>query len=260
MGRWMAIKNKKGAADAQKGVALAKFSHNIIAAAKQGGPDPAGNFRLRTAIEKAKAGGLPMSKIENAIAKASGGSNTDEVEALTYEGYGPSGVAILIEIATDNRNRTAGDIRSYFNKFEGNLGQDGCVAYLFEERGLVEINPAEALKAGFTLEGLLEVAADAGAMDVEEEIHEESGQPNWLVWTEPSELNAVCTGLTQAKLAIASAELTRLPQTWVAVDDYAVARPLFRLLEAIENQDDVQRVYSNAQFSPAVLAQWDAEG
>lgn len=251
MGRWMSIKHKKASADARKGVALAKYSHEIIMATKVGGPDPAANFRLRTAIERAKAGGLPNSKIENAITKGQGSTDVDTLESLTYEGYGPGGVAIFIEAATDNRNRTAGDIRSYFNKYEGNLGQDGSVAFLFEHRGLIRVVRTEALSEELEL-ALMEAAIEAGALDVQEPC--EQTDEHWEIYTTPEGMNAVCQALGQAGVSIASAEWTRVALTQVDVADETLAKPLLKLLEALEQQDDVQAVYANVRWSEALQA------
>lgn len=258
MGRWMAIKNRKASADAKKGVNLARYSREIIRASKLGGPDPAGNFRLRTAIERAKAGGLSKSSIDNAIARGSGSAEAEQVEELTYEGYGPGGVAILIEASTDNRNRTAGDIRSYFNKFEGNLGQDGCVAYLFQEVGVVAVPKLP----GSTLDELFEVAADCGAEDVVDgeadtalAIEMDSAIPHWQIVTGPETLNAVCLALAEARpdLKILSAEFTRIPQNTVAITEEGQAKPLLKLLDALEHHDDVQAVHSNDHIDELLL-------
>ena len=241
-----ALNTKKAAKDAQKGVALAKLSRDIIVAAKVGGGDPAANFRLRTAIDKAKAAGLPNSRIENAIEKGAGGGASEEaMEHLTYEGYGPGGVAILIEVATDNRNRTAGDIRSYFNKYEGNLGQDGCVAYLFEEKGIIRCPKSEEK----SFEDLLELAIEAGALDVQE-----TDEDLVELITEPTELNSVCLALNES-LTIQEAELTRIPQTHIQVETVELGKPLLKLLDLIEAHDDVQRVYANVEMEDRLLAQ-----
>ncbi len=154
--KWANIKHKKAKADAARGVNFAKFSREIIIAAKMGGGDPAGNFRLRTAIDKAKAGGLPNDTIKRAIEKGAGGGGSESFEELTYEGYGAGGVAIFIEAATDNKNRTAGDIRSYFTKFGGNLGADGCVGWIFEPVGMLTFNKI------VELDGILVSSALAG--------------------------------------------------------------------------------------------------
>ena len=247
MGRWMAIKTRKQSQDARKGVSFAKLSKDIIVAAKMGGGDLNFNFRLRTAVDKAKAGGLSNDKIDNAIAKGTGAGGGEGFEEITYEGYGPGGVAIFIEATTDNRNRTAGDIRSYFNKCEGNLGQDGCVGWLFEPKGLITLNASDTL----TLETLLEVAIECGAQDAR---HNEDTD-EWQLVTEPSELNAVCQALEQqlTKLSISRAELIREPSNQAEVTDETIAKPLLKLLQLIDDHDDVQQVYSNEAMDDALL-------
>jgi YebC/PmpR family DNA-binding regulatory protein len=254
MGRWGSIKYKKTASDAKRGVQLAKASHDVMAAARQGGGDVNFNVRLRTAIERAKGVGLTLSKIEHAIERALGAAGADDVESLTYEGYGPGGVAILIEANTNNRNRTAGDIRSYFNKFQGNLGQDGCVAYLFEPVGLMTV----ALQAGFGLDELLELAIDVGASDVKlAEADPEQTAVMAEVLCPPDELAAVSraleTALKEKKLSLASAELSRLIGTQTVIEDEAIAKPLIRLLDALEDHEDVQQVYANANINAELL-------
>lgn len=251
MGRWMAIKHKKASADAKKGVALARYSREVMRAAQLGGPDPSGNFRLRTAIDKAKAGGLTKDAIEKAILKGSGQLQGEKLEDLSYEGYGPSGVAIFIEASTDNRNRTAGDIRSYFNKNDGNLGQDGSVAFLFEPQGLLEV----PLAAGEELQ-LWEWAAEVGADEVlfcdEKQV--------WQLVCPPADVYAVAEALMPflPDALHGSVEMIqhRVPTTSVAVTDAAVAKPLLKLLQALEAHDDVETVYCNADIDEALLEQF----
>ena len=161
--KWANIKRQKAVVDSKKGVVYAKMSREIIVAAKLGGGDPAGNFRLRTAIDRAKAEGVPNDNIHRAIEKGSGGGNADSFEELVYEGYGPGGVALLVKCTTDNRNRTAGDVRLFFSKYGGNLGESGCVNWMFKEQGEVYIKKA----AKFDEEALLETALEAGAEDLD---------------------------------------------------------------------------------------------
>jgi len=239
--KWANIKHRKMSQDAKRGQAYGKFSREIIMATKIAGADPAANFRLRTAIERAKAAGLPNDTVERAIAKGAGQLQGDQLENLTYEGYGPGGVAILIEAMTDNRNRTAGDIRSYFNKYQGNLGESGCVAWMFEEKGQIRI-PAGNLAEDVVLEAALEAGADDVHLNEEEQVFE--------IWTSPLALNTVCQAL---KIPIQSAEVTRIPQTMVSVTEADVAKPLLRLLDAIEDQDDVQAVHANFEMDDAMM-------
>jgi YebC/PmpR family DNA-binding regulatory protein len=214
-------------------------------AAKLGGGDPDGNFRLRTAITRAKAAGVPNDNIKRAIEKGIGVGGADSMEELSYEGYGPGGVAVFIEAVTDNRNRTAGDIRSYFNKYQGNLGSDGCVAWIFEQKGLIKVT-----QAGQTEEILFEKAIEAGAADFAANADDETFE----IYTDPFELNTVAQGLTEAGIPVESAEVTRIPQNSVKVETEEMAKPLFKLLDAIESHDDVQHVYANFEMDESILA------
>ena len=253
MGRWMAIKGKKAASDAKKGVALARYSREIMSAARQGGGDPSANFRLRAAIDAAKAGGLAKDNIENAILKATGALKGDELEELSYEGYGPGGVAMFIECETDNRNRTAGDIRSYFSKNNGNLGSDGCVAYMFEPFGRILIKASSPENA----EQWMEWAIEADAHDVS--LHEDDGD-NWVeVLTVSTELNAVCErmkAVASEDFAPETVELTRIPSTMADVTDPEIAKPLVKLIGMIEDHDDVNKVYHNAEMPDELWEQF----
>lgn len=214
-------------------------------AAKLGGGDPDGNFRLRTAITRAKAAGVPNDNIKRAIEKGTGVGGADSMEELSYEGYGPGGVAVFIEAVTDNRNRTAGDIRSYFNKYQGNLGSDGCVAWIFEQKGLIKV-----AQAGQIEETVFEKAIEAGAADFAANTDDETFE----IFTDPFELNAVAQGLTEAGIPVESAEVTRIPQNSVKVETEEMAKPLFKLLDAIESHDDVQHVYANFEMDESILA------
>lgn len=242
--KWAQIKRSKAVKDAKKGAAFARHSREIMMAAKLGGGDPAGNFRLKTAIDHAKAIGMPNDNIARAIAKGSGNAEGgDQLEALVYEGYGPGGIAILLECLTDNRNRTAGDVRSYFNKCNGNLGADGCVAWIFKEVGLIRVlkkNDADE-------EAMFESAVEAGATDVEAEDGE------YVIQSAPSELNQVASALTKKGIAIESAENTRIPQNSVALSDREHAKALLKLLDLLESHDDVQAVYANFEIEDALL-------
>jgi YebC/PmpR family DNA-binding regulatory protein len=252
MGRWMAIKNRKASADARKGVNLARLSREVLRSAQLGGGDPTTNYRLRTAIEKAKIGGLTSVKIEHAIAKGSGTLQAEQLEAITYEGYGPGGVAVFVEATTDNRNRTAGDVRSYFNKSGGSLGQDGSVGFLFEAKGRIWL-PQESI----SYDDLFALAADAGADDVEalpddEALDDEGNQlaPQWVCLTAPDDVFTVAEALHVAapKLAFTTVEQVRLPQTTVTITDEALIKPLEKLLFSLDEHDDVNAVYHNAIF------------
>lgn len=247
--KWANIKHKKAKTDAAKGVSFAKFSREIIIAAKIGGADLTGNFRLRTAVEKAKAGGLPNDTIKRAIEKGAGGNNTENYEEITYEGYGAGGVAVFIEAATDNRNRSAGDIRSYFTKFGGNLGETGCVGWIFEPVGEIIIEKPKAPDKKskeevkmFTFDELFEDCMEFEPKDVEE-VDEEYK----ITTTVDGFQNAVET-LEKLGYKLKSSELTRIPSNSVEVTDFDTAKKVLLLLEKLEEHDDVQNVYSNLEI------------
>ena len=243
--KWATIKHKKAKVDAQRGVAFAKFSREIMVAAKIGGSDLNANFRLRTAVDKAKAAGLPNDNIKRAIEKASGAGASENFEEITYEGYGPAGVAVFIEAMTDNRNRTAGDIRSYFNKNNGNLAESGCVGWIFKQCGVITTD-----KSGIDQEKLFEDAINAGADDFLEEDDE------YKIITSPDDLQAVSETLNQMGYKFETVEKTRIPQNTVSVNDKEDAKYLLRLLDSIESHDDVQNVYANFEMDDELLEQF----
>lgn len=254
--KWANIKHKKAKADAARGVNFAKFSREIIIAAKIGGPDLNGNFRLRTAVEKAKAGGLPNDTIKRAIDKGSGNAQGDNFEEITYEGYGAGGVAVFIEAATDNRNRTAGDIRSYFTKFGGNLGESGCVGWIFEPYGMIAIDKPQA--AGkrdktevkmFDFDKLFEDCVEFDPVD----IYEDEDENDYKIKTKPEELEATAKGLEGLGYILKSAEQTRIPSNSNEITDPAIAKKVVLLLEKLDEHDDVQNVYSNFEASDEVM-------
>lgn len=254
--KWANIKHKKAKADAARGVNFAKFSREIIIAAKIGGPDINGNFRLRTAVEKAKAGGLPNDTIKRAIDKGSGNGSSENFEEITYEGYGAGGVAVFIEAATDNRNRTAGDIRSYFTKFGGNLGETGCVGWIFEPCGLITIDkPVEADKRSktevkmFDFDKLFEDSMEFDPMDVWEDTDED----NYKIKTTVENLEATTKGLENMGYVLKSAELTRIPSNSNEVTDVNIAKKVMLLLEKLDEHDDVQNVYSNFEANDEIM-------
>jgi YebC/PmpR family DNA-binding regulatory protein len=241
--KWSSIKHKKGAADAKRGQLFSKLSRAIIVAAKEGGPDPAGNLALQNAIEKARSYSMPKDNIERAIAKGSGAdAEGSSFETVIYEGYGPEGVAVLVEALTDNRNRTASEVRHLFAKHGGNLGTTGAVAWQFERKGVVLV-PAD----GVDEDALVLVVAEAGAEDVELD------GSSFVVTSEPDALSAVRVAVEAAGFAIESVELAMVPKVTVAVGDESVARQLIRLVEGLEDTDDVQDVYANFDIPEAVL-------
>jgi YebC/PmpR family DNA-binding regulatory protein len=241
--KWSSIKHKKGAADAKRGKLFSKLSRAIIVAAKEGGPDPAGNLALQNAIEKARSYSMPKDNIERAIARGAGAdSDAQAFETVVYEGYGPSGVAVIVEALTDNRNRTASDVRHAFDKFDGNLGTSGAVAWLFERRGVILVAADGADEDELTL-----AAAEGGADDVALD------GSTYQVVSEPEALAAVREAVADAGFAVESAALTMVPKTTVAVDDEAAAKKILRLMDALEENDDVQDVYANFDIPERVL-------
>jgi YebC/PmpR family DNA-binding regulatory protein len=241
--KWSSIKHKKGAADAKRGKLFSKLARGIMVAAKEGGGDPTNNLALQNAIEKARSYSMPKDNIDRAIAKGSGaGSDQEAFEAIVYEGYGPEGVAVIVEALTDNRNRTASDVRHTFAKNGGNLGGTGAVAWQFERRGVVVV-PAD----GVDEEELLLAAADGGADDVEQD------GDVFQVTSAPEALAAVRTAVEAAGFTVDSAELQMVPKTTVAVEDETTARQIMRLIDALEDNDDVQDVYANFDIPERVL-------
>jgi len=241
--KWSSIKHRKGAADAKRGKLFSKLSRAIIVAAREGGPDPAANLALQNAIEKARSYSMPKDNIERAIAKGSGadteGSSFDPV---VYEGYGPEGVAVLVEALTDNRNRTASEVRHAFSKHGGNLGTTGAVAWQFERRGVV-LASAENVDE----EELLLAAADAGAEDVELD------GSSFVISGPPESLSSVREAVEAAGFTVESAELAMVPKATVEIADESTARKVLRLVEGLEESDDVQDVYANFDIPETVL-------
>jgi YebC/PmpR family DNA-binding regulatory protein len=241
--KWSSIKHKKGAADAKRGQLFSKLSRAIIVAAREGGPDPAGNLALQNAIEKARSYSMPKDNIERAIARGSGAdADAASYETVIYEGYGPNGVAVIVEALTDNRNRTASDIRHAFDKNDGNLGTSGAVLWLFERRGIVLV-PAD----GVDEDELMLAAADGGADDVTLD------GSTYQVVSPPESLATVRETLEAAGYAVDSAELTMVPKTTVEVAEESAAKKVLRLIDQLEESDDVQDVFSNFDIPEQVL-------
>jgi YebC/PmpR family DNA-binding regulatory protein len=241
--KWSSIKHKKGAADAKRGKLFSKLTRAIIVAAKEGGPDPAANLALQNAVEKARSNSMPKDNIDRAIAKGAGtDSDSAAYETVVYEGYGPAGVAVIVEALTDNRNRTAGEVRHIFAKNDGNLGGSGAVAWLFERRGVVLV-PAD----GADEDELMLAAADGGADDVTLD------GSSYEVLSGAEQLAAVREAVAGAGFEIESAELTMLPKTTIAVDDENEAKKILRLIDQLEDDDDVQEVYANFDIPERVL-------
>ena len=241
--KWSSIKHKKGAADAKRGKLFSKLSRAIIVAAKEGGGDPSGNLALQNAIEKAKSYSMPKDNIDRAIAKGSGAdADASAFEVVVYEGYGPSGVAVIVEALTDNRNRTASDVRHAFEKNDGNLGTSGAVSWLFERRGIVIVDAEGVDEDELTL-----AAAEGGAEDVELD------GSSYQVTCAPEQLAAVREAVEAAGFSVDAAELTMVPKTTVEVADENEAKKILRLIDQLEDNDDVQDVYANFDIPERVL-------
>ncbi|RMF36991.1 MAG: YebC/PmpR family DNA-binding transcriptional regulator [Alphaproteobacteria bacterium] len=239
--KWANIQHRKGRQDAARSKLFSRLAKEITVAAKMGDPDPDKNPRLRLAVKEAKANSVPKDVIDRAIRKSQGG-DAENYEEVRYEGYGPGGVAVIVEAMTDNRNRTASNVRSIFSKHGGNLAETGAVSFMFDRKGQI-VYPA----AVGSEEAVMEAAIEAGAEDVEH-----SGEEGHVIWCAMEDLNDVSTAL---EAALGEAESTRLvwrPQTTAELDDETAAK-LIRLLEALEDDDDVQNVTANAEFSDTVL-------
>jgi YebC/PmpR family DNA-binding regulatory protein len=240
--KWATIKRKKGAIDAKRGKIFTKIIREIATAARMGGGDPNGNPRLRLVMDKARAANMPKDNIERAIKKGTGEGSEAQYEEVVYEGYGPGGVAILLETLTDNRNRTVGEIRHVLSKHGGNLGASGCVSFLFEKKGVLSFD-----RAGLDGDALLEAALDAGAEDVVE------SDGSVEVKTAPSDFESVRDGLAKAGFAPGDASITMLPSSTTKLEG-ADAQSMLRLAEALEDLDDVQNVYANFDISEEEMA------
>jgi YebC/PmpR family DNA-binding regulatory protein len=241
--KWSSIKHKKGAADAKRGQLFSKLARAIIVAAKEGGGDPANNLALQNAIEKARSYSMPKDNIDRAIAKGTGeGADGANFETVVYEGYGPEGVAVIVEALTDNRNRTASEVRHLFTRHGGNLGATGAVAWQFERRGVVVV-PGE----GVDEEELLLAAADGGADDVEQD------GDVFQVTSPVEQLASVRLAIEAAGFTIDSAELSMVPKTTVAIEDETKAKSIMRMIDALEENEDVQDVYANFDIPERVL-------
>ncbi|HEU0264305.1 MAG TPA: YebC/PmpR family DNA-binding transcriptional regulator [Geobacterales bacterium] len=234
--KWSTIKHKKGAADAKRGKIFTKLIKEITVAARIGGGDAEGNPRLRTAIDKAKAENMPKDNVERAIKKGTGELDSVNYEEIVYEGYGPGGAAVLVEVMTDNRNRTVSELRSIFTKNNGNMGESGCVAWMFSQKGLLVYSK----KVNF--DTLFEAALEAGAEDVADQDEQIE------VTTDPAAFTSVRDTLTKAGFTPDSAEVTMIPQTMVKLEGKP-AESMLRLMERLEDNDDVQNVYANFDIS-----------
>ena len=233
--KWANIKHKKEKTDAQRAKVFTKIGKEITIAVKEGGGDPASNSKLRDLIQKAKANNVPNDNIERTIKKALGGTG-ESYEEVVYEGYGPSGVAVIVEATTDNRNRTAGNIRSYFSKYHGNMGQTGCVSFMFEEKGVIVIMDEDG---EIDEDKLMETALEAGAEDF-------SGEDGvFEIYTVPDDVYAIADALKEAGYTLENAEKTKVPSTTVNIDNEDDLKFMNLLIEKLEEDDDVMEVYHN---------------
>jgi YebC/PmpR family DNA-binding regulatory protein len=249
--KWANIKHTKAKQDAQRGTLFTKTSREIIVAARSGGADPAANFRLRQAIDRARAAGVPTDNIKRAIAKGSGLDSGDQLEELVYEGYGPGGSGIVIRALTDNRNRTAADLRAAFTKAGGNLGETGCVGWMFREVGQIWLENADGLLAE---DRVLGIVLDAGASDLVP--HPDA----WEVLSAPSDFQAVIEAIEQAGWQIRQSCLVDLPDNITEVTEPDQARKLLRLVERLEDLDDVQRVSASFDLAEDLLPLLEGQG
>lgn len=248
MGRkWENIKRTKGKLDSARSAVFVRMAREIIVAARTGGGDPAGNFRLRQAIDKAKESGVPSDNIARAIRKGTGEDASEALDEITYEGYGPGGVAVIVEAMTENRNRTAGDIRAAFNKAGGNMGETGCVGWMFRRVGVIVV-PNEG--GQHSEEDLLLLAADAGA----EDLRSEDGEI--IIECPPEALEAVSGALDAAKITISSAEVSLVPANTVMIEDRDIAKKLVKLMNTLDDLDDVQNVTSNFDMPEALMEEF----
>jgi len=240
--KWSTIKRKKGAIDAKRGKIFTKLIKEITVAARMGGGDADANPRLRTAILAAKTENMPKDNIERAIKKGTGDLEGMSYEEILYEGYGPGGVAVLVETMTDNKNRTVADVRHFFSKSGGNLGESGCVGWMFDKKGVIVVD-----KETVSEEELLELALEAGAEDVVEE------DSTFQVITAPEDFNEVMQNLEKADIQYVEASVSMVPKNTVEVTEEKTARSLLRLLENLEDHDDVQKVHANFDISDELM-------
>ena len=235
--KWHNIQAKKGKADAARGKVFTKLGRELLIAVKQGGPDPAGNSKLKDVIAKCKAANMPNDTINNAIKKASGEGNDANYEEVVYEGYGPNGVAVIVNANTDNRNRTAADVRHVFDRAGGNLGTTGCVSYMFNKKGVMVVDKAECKQSE---DDLMMIALDAGAEDFE------ADEECYTITTTPEDFSSVRETLEGQGIEFLEAEVQMVPTTYVALDEKAQER-MDKLLENLDELDDVMNVYHNSE-------------
>ncbi len=246
--KWSTIKRKKAAEDAKRGQVFTKLGRELMIAAREGGADPDVNFKLRLIVDKARAANMPKDNIERAIRRGAGLEKSDALEEITYEGYGPKGVALLVQVVTDNRNRTVADVRRQFNRLGGSLGESGCVAWLFEPKGYIAVAVDDR-----DPEELFELAVEAGAEDVE------IGDDLVEIYTAPNDFQWVREFLQRRGIAFESAEISMIPKSLTQLDAQETMKAM-RLIEALEELDDVQQVYSNLNISDEVMVSYEVGG
>src|SRR6266704_3406970 len=248
--KWAQIRRSKGVNDARRGQLFTRLGREIVVAVREGGSgDPNANFRLRMAIQRARDANMPTENIERTIKRALGGSEGAALEEITYEGYGPGGTALLVQALTENRNRTVAEVRNAFNRNGGNMGENGCVDWLFEAKGIIDVE----LKARDLDELTLE-AIDLGADDVDPV---EPGDEVLTIYIDPSDLEKFRQALESKKYKVVKAESTLLPKTRIELNEEKVAHQVLRLVEKLEDLDDVQNVYTNADFPEAFVASFE---
>lgn len=240
--KWSTIKRKKGKADAERGRIFTRLIKEITIAAREGGGDPEGNPRLRTAVAAAKAANMPADNIKRGIMKGTGELPGVVYESVTYEGYGPGGVAVMVEAMTDNKNRTVAEVRHLLSKYGGNLGANGCVAWMFEKKGIITVD-----KDAIAEDALFEIATEAGA----EDIAADSGV--FEISTQPGEIDNVREALEKRSIPMVSAEVTMVPSNTARLESEGEASSMLKLYEALEDNDDVQKIYANFDIDEALL-------
>ena len=240
--KWHSIKHQKGAADAARGKLFARLARQIEVAARDGGGDMEANPTLRTMVQKARDASMPKDNIERAIKRGTGELEGVRYETVTYEGYATNGIAVYVEVLTDNRNRTGSDVKNIFTRNGGSLSEPGAVAWQFERKGVLILE-----KSAATEDDLMLAALDAGAEDIEDQ------GDTWQITTAPTDLHAVRTALAEAGIAVTSADLTMLPSSTIALDDASSAKSVLRVIDALEEHDDVQNVYANFDIPDEIL-------
>lgn len=249
--KWAQIRRQKGVNDARRGQIFTRLGREIIVAVREGGSgDPAANFRLRMAIQHAREANMPMENIERSIKRAAGGGEGTSIEEITYEGYGPGGTAVMVQVMTDNRNRTVAEIRNVFSRNGGNLGENGCVDWLFENKGILEVEISDHDPDELSLEAL-----ELGADDVDDVTPDSE---TLTIYTDPADLEKIRKELEKQKYQVVRAETTMIPKTRVDITEEKVAHQVMRLVEKLEDLDDVQDVYTNADFPETFAASYDS--